>query len=212
MNELQRSMHLRCWNSKNSTDEAQKCRILQNSHNNPKQFLALQDGCQKKVNLERIASMLESTADSHILTGSQFKLTSVDGGCSLREPNTCKDGLLCEEEIHARGSLEKQSISSSFHLELAYSTTEVTDQNFKDEEARSSCMPVVKRLKTATADGSGSDQVVPFGKLHIPDVSSSSNATSENKGHELLSEPLESYHFPKSDMPYFQGEGKVYAT
>lgn len=36
---------------------------------------------------------------------------------------------------------------------------EVTDQNFKDEEARSSSMPLVKRLKTATADGSSSDQV-----------------------------------------------------
>jgi len=36
---------------------------------------------------------------------------------------------------------------------------EVTDQNFMDEEARSSCMPMVKRLRTATADGSSSDQV-----------------------------------------------------
>lgn len=198
MNELQHSMQLRCWNSKSNTDEAHKCRILQNSHNKPKQFLALQDGCKKKITLERIAPMLESTADSHVLTESQFELTSVDGGCRLREPNTCKRDLLCDEEIHARGSLEKQSICSSFHLELGYSTTEVTDQNFKDEEARSSCMPMVKRMKTATADGSSSDQVVPFGKLHIPDVLTSSNATSENEGHEMLSEPPESYHFPKS--------------
>ncbi|TKY59085.1 hypothetical protein E2542_SST16161 [Spatholobus suberectus] len=213
VNELHRSMRLRCWSLKNSTDEAYECRILQNSHNMPRQSLALRDGCQKKVNLKRIAPMLESTADSHVLAGSQFELTSVDRGCSLREPNTCKHGMLCDEEIHGRGistftdrsprSLEKQCICRSFHLELACSTTEVTDQNFKDEEARSNCMPMMKRLKTATADGSSSDQVVPIGKFHTPDVSTSSNSTSENKGHELLSEPPESYHFPKSDLPYY---------
>ncbi|KAG5143719.1 hypothetical protein JHK82_019414 [Glycine max] len=191
VNELHRSMHLHHLSLKNSTDEAYKCRFLQNSHNMPKQSLALQDGCQKKINLERVAPMLESTADSHVLAGSQFKLTSVDGGCSLRE-----HGLLCDEEIHARGS-------SIFTLEMACSSTEVTDQNFKDEDARSSCMPLVKRLKTATADSSSTDQVVPFGKVHTPDVSTSSNASSENKGHELLSEPPVSYHFPTSDLPYF---------
>jgi len=36
---------------------------------------------------------------------------------------------------------------------------EVTDQNFKDEEAKSSCVPLVKRLKKATADGSSSEKV-----------------------------------------------------
>ncbi|KAG5062989.1 hypothetical protein AAZX31_02G125500 [Glycine max] len=191
VNELHHSMRLRCRSLRNSTDEAYKCRILQNLHNMPKQSLALQDDRQKRINLQRVAPMLESTADSHVLAGSQFELTSVDGSCSLREPITCKHGLLCDEEIqiHARGSstftdrsprsLEKQCICRSFHLDLACSTTEVTDQNFKDEEARSSSMPLVKRLKTATADGSSSDQVVPFGKLHIPDVSTSSNAQAQ---------------------------------
>ncbi|XP_020203496.1 uncharacterized protein LOC109789040 isoform X2 [Cajanus cajan] len=184
VNGLHHSMFLRGWSLKNSTDETYKCRILLNSHNMPpRQSLALQDGCQKKINLERISPMLESTADSHVLAGSQFELTSVDRSCSLREPNTCKHELVCEED--ARGSstftdmsarsLEKQSICCSFHLDLACSTTEVTDQNFKDKEARSSCMPMVKRLKTAIADGSSSDQV---GKFHTPDVSTSSNSTS----------------------------------
>ncbi|KAL2344811.1 hypothetical protein Fmac_006096 [Flemingia macrophylla] len=211
INELH-SMCLRGWSFKNSIDETYKCRILQNSHNMPPwQSLDLQDGCQKKINRERISPMLESTADSHVLAGSQFELRSVDTDCSLREPNTFKHELLCEEEIHARGSstftdwsprsLEKQNICRSFHLELACSTTEVTDQNFNYEEA--SCMPMVKRLKTTIADGSSCDHVVPFGKLHTPDVSTSSNSTSENKGHELLSEHPESYHFPKADMPYY---------
>ncbi|KAL9327419.1 hypothetical protein ACSQ67_008064 [Phaseolus vulgaris] len=167
--ELHRSMHLRCRSIKNSTDEACQCRILQNSHNMLKQTLALQDACQKRINLERISPLFESTADSHVLTGSQFELTSVDRGLSLGNPMTCKHGLLCDKEIHARGSstftdrsprsLKKQCIGRSFHLELACSTTEVTDQNFKDEEAKSSCVPLVKRLKKATADGSSSDKV-----------------------------------------------------
>ncbi|XP_047156802.1 cold-regulated protein 28-like [Vigna umbellata] len=183
VNELHRSMRLRRWSIKNSTDEACQYRILRNSHNMPKQTLALQDACQKRINLERISPLFESTADSHILTGSQFELASVDRGCSLEEPINCKHGLFCDQEIHARGSST---------LELAFSTTEVTDQNFKDEEAKSSCMPLVKRLKKAAADGSSSDQSVPFGKLHTPDVSISSNGTSENRGHELLSELPES--------------------
>jgi len=97
------------------------------------QTLALQDACQKRINLERISPLFESTADSHVLTGSQYELTSVDGGCSLGEPRTCNHGLLCDKEIHARGSstfidrsprsLEKQCICRSFHLELACSTT-----------------------------------------------------------------------------------------
>ncbi|WVZ26552.1 hypothetical protein V8G54_005096 [Vigna mungo] len=150
VNELHRSMRLRIWSIKNSTDEACQYRILRNSHNMPKQTLALQDACQKRINLERISPLFESTADSHILTGSQFEFASVDRGCSLGEPINCKHGLLCDQEIHARGSST---------LELACSTTEVTDQNFKDEEAKSSCMPLVKRLKKAAADGSSRDQV-----------------------------------------------------
>ena len=37
MNELHRSMRLHHLSLKNSTDEAYKCRFLQNSHNMPKQ-------------------------------------------------------------------------------------------------------------------------------------------------------------------------------
>ncbi|KAK7362632.1 hypothetical protein VNO77_04750 [Canavalia gladiata] len=210
--ELHHSMSLRGWSIQNNADETYNCRTSPNSFNMHSQSQALQDACQK-ISLERAAPMLESTADSHVLAGSQFRLTSVDRGCTLGEPNTYNHGLLCDEEIHAGGnsaftdqtprSLDKQSICYKSNQELICSTTEVTDQNFKDEEARSSCMPVMKRLKTATADGSNCDQVVPFGKSHSPDVSTSSNSTSEIIRHELLSEAPESYHCPKYDLPYF---------
>ena len=97
------------------------------------QSLALHDGCWKKISLERISPMLESTADSRVLAGSQFGLTPVERGCSLREPNTYEHGLLCDEGVHAgrsstfskrtRRSLEKQRICCSSHPESVASRT-----------------------------------------------------------------------------------------
>jgi hypothetical protein len=95
------------------------------------QSLALQDGCQKKINLEKIAPMLESAADSHVLAGSEPGFAMVDKACSLGEPITYDHDLLCDKEIHASGSsasanksakscLEKQC---SFHEESGCSTT-----------------------------------------------------------------------------------------
>lgn len=96
------------------------------------QSLALQDGCQK-IGLEKIAPMLESTADSHVLAGSHLGLTLVEKTCSLAEPVTDEHDLLCDEEIHAIGnsalanrsasSLEKQCICCSFQTESGCSTT-----------------------------------------------------------------------------------------
>ncbi|XP_057421431.1 cold-regulated protein 28 [Lotus japonicus] len=211
VNELHRSINLRGWSFQNNTDGAYKHRTLQKSVNMPKQSLALQDGCQKKTKLERIAPMLESTADSHVHAGSQLGLIPIDRACSLKEHHTYDHDLPCDEEIHAKGSLpftnksprssaKKQCLFPSFHAESSCSSAEVTDQNFKDEVASSSTMPMAKRLKTAAADGSSRDQVVPFEKFHTSDVS---NATSEKKEHELQSELRASIHIPKSDLRYF---------
>ena len=67
------------------------------------QSLALQDGCQKKIKLEKIARMLESAADSHVVAGSEPGAAMVDKACR-REPNTYDRGLLCAKEIHVSGS------------------------------------------------------------------------------------------------------------
>ncbi|KAI5386975.1 hypothetical protein KIW84_073208 [Lathyrus oleraceus] len=177
VNELHRSIHLRGWSFHNNDDETYKCIT-----DMPRQSLALQDGCQKKISsLEKIAPVLESTADSHVLTGSEPGDAMLDKACNLREPCTYDHGLLSDQEIHASGSssfanksarsyLEKQC---SFHGESGCSTTEVADQNFKDEDdvASSSSMPVAKRLKTVAADDSSTDQVVPFRMFQTTDIS-----------------------------------------
>ncbi|XP_045813375.1 cold-regulated protein 27 isoform X1 [Trifolium pratense] len=212
VNELHHSIHLRGRRFHNNADEAYKCRALQNTPTMPRQSLALQDGFQEKINLEKIAPMLESAADSHVLAGSEPGFAMVDKVCSLREPITYDHGLFRNKEIHASGSspsanrsakscLEKQC---SFNEESGCSSTEVTDQNFKDEVASSSSMPKAKRLKTAAANGSSTDQVVPFGKFQTTDVSTVSNSTPENEGQELLSELPESFRIPKSDLPFLQ--------
>ncbi|XP_027191199.1 uncharacterized protein [Cicer arietinum] len=211
VNKLHHSIHLHGWSFHNNTDEAYKCRTLQNTPNMPSQSLALQDGCQKKTSLEKIAPMLESTADSHVLAGNYLGLAMVDKACNLREPSTYDHGLLCDEEIHASGSTAFANRSArscfkkqcSFHAESGCSTTEVADQNFKDEVASSSSMPMAKRLKTASADGSSTHQVVPFGKFQTTDVSTNNNSTPENKGHELLSQLPVRFRVPKSDLPGF---------
>lgn len=99
------------------------------------QSMALQDGCCKKIDLERIEPTLESTADSHVAE-SQLGLTSGERSSSLREPNAYDHGLLCHAGIHARGSsfsnrlprsLKKQcknttgSFNFNFIMHLGYS-------------------------------------------------------------------------------------------
>ncbi|CAL0312127.1 unnamed protein product [Lupinus luteus] len=202
VNELHHSMSLRGWS-------------LQNSINMPRQqSLAKQDGFLKKISHEKTEHMLESTAESHVVAESQLGLASLEKGNSLIEPNAYYDVLFCDEGIRGKGiskfskrspgSLEKQSNCRSSHLELVGSTTEVTDQSFKNEEAGSSCKPMAKRLKAAAAADSINDQVVPFGNFHTTDVSTSTNSSSENKEHKLLSEFPESFRFPKSDPPFFR--------
>ncbi|XP_019421411.1 PREDICTED: uncharacterized protein LOC109331405 isoform X2 [Lupinus angustifolius] len=213
VNELHRSIRLR-GSLQNNIDKAPTSRTLQNLPKMPRQkSLVIQDGF-RKISHEKIEHMLESTADSHVLAESQLGVTSVERGSSLTDPNAYEDGLLCDEGIHGKGistfskmsrrTLEKQTNRQSFHFQLVGSTTEVKDQSFKNEEARSSCKPMAKRLKTAAAAAASSnDQVVPFGNFHTMDVSTSTNSNSENKGDKLLSELPESFHFRKSDLPCF---------
>ncbi|CAL0331322.1 unnamed protein product [Lupinus luteus] len=212
VNELHHSIWLR-GSLQNNIDKAPKFRTLQNSPKMPRQkSLAIQDGF-RKISHAKIEHMLESTADSHVLAESQLGLTSVERGSSLTEPTAYDDGLLCGEGIRGKGistfskrstrTLEKQTNCQSFHLQLGGSTTEVEDQSFKNEEARSRCEPMAKRLKTAATAASSNDQVVPFENFHTADVPTSTNWNSGNKGDKLLSELPESFHFRKSDLPCF---------
>ncbi|KAL5054020.1 hypothetical protein RYX36_034702 [Vicia faba] len=92
---------------------------------------------------------------------------------------------IMEEDLRLRRDFHSPSFSE-------LNRSEVADQNFKDEVASSSSsVPMAKRLKTVAANGSITDQIVPFEKFQTTDVSTISNATPENEGHELI------FHLPQ---------------
>ncbi|XP_054776275.1 cold-regulated protein 28-like isoform X5 [Prosopis cineraria] len=203
VNELHQSIQLRGWSLRRDSKEAFKSKNLQNSQNMTKQFPVMQDCCWKKICVERNEPMLESTADSHVLAGSSSILAPVARGCITRESDVYDYGMLCDEENCVRG-ISKFSrwspriIEKSCHRESVGCPAEATDQNFKNEDqgATSSCMPMTKRLKTATAGASSNDQVI-CGICSL----------FENEGQdELLSELPESFHDANSVRhPFLRG-------
>ncbi|XP_054776271.1 cold-regulated protein 27-like isoform X2 [Prosopis cineraria] len=224
VNELHQSIQLRGWSLRRDSKEAFKSKNLQNSQNMTKQFPVMQDCCWKKICVERNEPMLESTADSHVLAGSSSILAPVARGCITRESDVYDYGMLCDEENCVRGiskfsrwspriiekSCHRESVGCPAAITIYFQhLAEATDQNFKNEDqgATSSCMPMTKRLKTATAGASSNDQVVPSGNFHRTDVSSNINPLSENEGQdELLSELPESFHDANSVRhPFLRG-------
>ncbi|KAK4258768.1 hypothetical protein QN277_005179 [Acacia crassicarpa] len=211
VNELYQSVLLRGRSLRNDSKEAFKSKTLQNSQNMTKQFPAVQDCCWKKICVERNEPMLESTADSHVLAGSPSRLAPVARGRVTKESDVYDCGMLYDEGTQVRGISKfsrwsPRMIEKSYHQESVGYRAEASDQNFQngDQGASSSCMPMTKRLKTATADASSNDQVVPAGNFHRTGVSSNINSSSENEGpHELLSELPEGFHNPNSDHHSF---------
>ncbi|KAI9123453.1 hypothetical protein K1719_004753 [Acacia pycnantha] len=211
VNELYQSVQLRGRSLRNHSKEAFKSKTLQNSQNMTKQFPVVQDCCWKKICVERNESMLESTADSRVLAGSPSRLAPVARGCVTKESDVYDCGMLYDEGTRVRviskfSRWSPRIIEKSYHQESVGYPAEASDQNFKnvDQVASSSCMPMTKRLKTATVGASSNDQVVPAGNFHRTGVSANINSSSENEGqHEFLSELPERFHNPNSDHHSF---------
>ncbi|XP_062176554.1 cold-regulated protein 27 isoform X2 [Alnus glutinosa] len=211
--ELQRSMRLRGLCSQDNvrgtySPEEPRTKTRKSSD----EFMVLRDGCWQKINFERKDNLLDSTADSHVVLGSPWirHFTSSGKQRTERSLYVQEDGVLFHEGTHLKGNLTSASGSSRGldHQGFFGSSTEISDQNFVDEDQgeKSSCASKAKRLKASAADATSSDQVVPLGKFHTTDVSTPDNASSEREqeGHyELLSENPESHVCPKSDLHYF---------
>ncbi|KAE8007980.1 hypothetical protein FH972_004533 [Carpinus fangiana] len=217
---LQRSMCLRGLCSQDNvrgTYSPEEPRIK--TRNSSDEFMVLRDGRWQKINFERNDNLLDSTADSHVVLGSPWirHFTSSGKRRTERSLYVQEHGVLHHEGTHLKGNLTFASGSSRGldHQGSFGGTTEISDQNFVDEDQgeKSSCASMVKRLKTSAADASRSDQVltkrnfvVPLGKFHTTDVSTADNASSEREQegrYELLSENPESLVCPKSDLHYF---------
>lgn len=218
--ELHRSMQLRGLRSQDNMWRASSSEKPQaKTRNSSDQFFVLRDGCWQKINFERNDAFSNSTADSHVVLGTPWirRFTSSSKQRTVRSPDARGHGIVCNKAVllkenftSSRGSLrglEQHSVCLPCHQDLVGNITEVSDQNFEDEDQgeMSSRASMVKRLKTASVDATNNDQVVPLGKFCMTDVATVSNASSEREQegtYELLSEHPESFVCPKSDLHY----------
>ncbi|OVA15818.1 hypothetical protein BVC80_1825g63 [Macleaya cordata] len=148
------------------------------------QFKVLRGGSWKKLNFERARPRLDIADETHALTGNQWIQRFSSGGKrrevispSLQEncaPHS-QAGHLRGQKMESCGVATSSKHFSSSHYRLCHhdsvgSNTEVSDQNFDNEDYEgeqlsSSCN--AKRMKTELADDSSKDQVVPIGKSPI---------------------------------------------
>ncbi|KAK8562908.1 hypothetical protein V6N13_018541 [Hibiscus sabdariffa] len=125
------------------------CATLQlpaKGHSYPRQFSVLQDGCSQKIKNQSNDPLCDSTADSCDIVGSpplhHFKYTGKSSSETFpvpRETVVHNDGLymrsnntnfFCKSAI----SSEKHPINQSNNHGLGSCITEVSDQNFVDED------------------------------------------------------------------------------
>lgn len=213
--ELQHSMYLRGFTQ--STISSQEPRTKMRNPSN--EFMVRQDGCWQKINFERKQNLLDSAADSHVVLGSPWirRFTSSGKRRAVRPFYVQEHGVLSQGRTHSKGTstfssgfsrgLEQRPVFDLRHQDLVGSTSEVSDQNFVDEDKgeKSNCASMAKRLKTSPADASSSDQVVPLGRFHTADASTTNNVSSEREQQEqceLLSENPENPVCPKSELHY----------
>ncbi|XP_044487840.1 cold-regulated protein 27-like isoform X2 [Mangifera indica] len=168
----------------------------------PHQLMVLPDGSWQKIKLTGKESMFESTADSHGTLESPWihRFTSVGQLQTATTFDPQDRSVLCEEgfflrknvtfSVESAGSSGQHEDYHLCHQNSAGSTTELSDQNFIDENRgqSTSCGPVTKRLKTAAFHDKKDDQV--FGRT--------SSEREEQKHHELLLESSERFICPRS--------------
>ncbi|KAK4599412.1 hypothetical protein RGQ29_009461 [Quercus rubra] len=156
-----------------------------NTRNASGQFKVLRGGCWQKVNFKRADFQLKKAADgSRSLLANpwiqHFRsscATQVVASADVQEngASTCQAlGLAGNNSNFSRGRATYNSNQihacqfHSCHQDLVDDNTEVSDQNFVDdevvEEEKESSKHNAKRIKSSTASTSSHDQVVPHNK------------------------------------------------
>ncbi|RZC48435.1 hypothetical protein C5167_016860 [Papaver somniferum] len=148
------------------------------------QFKVLRGGSWQKINFERAQPQLDIADETHALPNNQW-IQHFRSGDKQREVSSAslKDG--CAHSSHATYVREQKMVScgvttSSIHFSAGHkrlyhqdsieSNTEVSDQNFDDEDYKKAPISIkckTKRKKTAVTSNSAKDQVVPSGKSLI---------------------------------------------
>ncbi|XVE66829.1 hypothetical protein DITRI_Ditri08aG0111000 [Diplodiscus trichospermus] len=158
-------------------------------YNSSHQFSVLQDGCCQTINCESNDPLLDSTADSSDILGSPCLHHFTHAGKSSSAPFPVpRETLVFNDKIYLRSNTN-----------WGGSTTEVSDQNFVDEDQREKMG--AKRLKMmAMFDAPSNSQVVPRGKLNSVDDSIICNTSAKRGKNKLQSEHPESFTCQKSDI------------
>uniref|UniRef100_A0A5B7AJK6 Uncharacterized protein n=1 Tax=Davidia involucrata TaxID=16924 RepID=A0A5B7AJK6_DAVIN len=185
VNQLHHSMGLLAWCS----DSSQQ--LPANNRSSYDQFTVLQGGCWQKINFERNQPLLDAADDSHVILDSpwihHFR-------CTGKSRTIASAGSQQHRMLHSKGtplggkrtfshgfvtSLGQLPVCHQYYQDSVGSITEISDQNFVDEdgEEKSGNLSMGKRLKTAAADVSSKDQIVPCGKFHKTDISNVGNAS-----------------------------------
>lgn len=177
--------------------------LAMNAYNSSDEYTVLQDGCWRKRNFGRHQLLLDAAAESrdilenpwichfksagqqHDVTSSDLWNRSVDSskGIHLRGKRKASHGLAT--------SSKRLSACHPWLQDSVGGITEVSDQNFIDEEQenKSSRVSRAKKLKTKadTVDATNTDQCVPSGKFLMKGDSSVSNTNlqKEKKGHAM---------------------------
>ncbi|XP_026455861.1 uncharacterized protein LOC113356845 isoform X1 [Papaver somniferum] len=146
------------------------------------QFKVLRVGSWQKINFERAQPQLEIADETHAFPNNQW-IQHFRSGDKQREVSSAslKDG--CAPSSHATYLREQKMVSCGvttihfsaghkrlYHQDSIESNTEVSDQNFDDEDYKKAPISIkckAKRKKTAVTSNSAKDQVVPSGKSLI---------------------------------------------
>uniref|UniRef100_A0A5B7ALE7 Cold regulated protein 27 n=1 Tax=Davidia involucrata TaxID=16924 RepID=A0A5B7ALE7_DAVIN len=216
VHQLHHSMGLLAWSSDSSRQ------LPVNSRSSSDQFTVLRDGCWQKINFERNQPLLDAAADSHVFLDSPWIRHFRCAGKSrtIASADLQQHRTLCTKGAPLRGkrafshglatSLEQLPVCHRCYQDSAGSITEVSDQNFVDEdqEEKLSSLSMAKRLKMAAANASSKDQIVPCEKFRITDISNVRNASSEREEqvHNEWPSEVESFICAKPDMKSFLRE------
>ncbi|KAA8536202.1 hypothetical protein F0562_028680 [Nyssa sinensis] len=160
VNQLQHSMGLLAWCSDssrqlpvNSCTSSDQVRHLQ--------FTVLRDGCWQKINFEQNQPLLDVAADSHVFLDNPWicHFRCAGKNCTIASADLQQHRTLCSKVTPSRGkrafspglatSLEELPVCHRCNQDTAGSITEVSDQNFVDEdqEEKSRTSTMAKRLK-----------------------------------------------------------------
>ncbi|CAL5333723.1 unnamed protein product [Camellia sinensis] len=211
--QLHHSLGLPSWRlEQNTVDSNPSQQLLVNAGYSSDQFTFLRDGPGKKIKFERNQPLLYGAAGSHVVMESprmrHFRCSgkpSTIPSADLKECNMFhSEGMpLRGKRIFSHGltSSERQCLCHQCHQDAVGTMTEVSDQNFVDDdkEVKSSSLSRAKRLKMAASDASTEDQIVPSRIHFMAEISTASNPSSKG-------ETIESFIFIETNVKSYLRE------